>query len=111
MIDTFRLHDPIAQSGKLGGDVVVIDQAARHPRPNPPARISERRKAVESVELEPLPRRPCSTGRLIIRHEHDRPAGYRGISPPQHTQPVAGRSHFRSFDAIRVSRKMRGGSA
>ena len=61
-----RLRDPTTQPGKLGGQLLVADQTARHARPHPSARIGECRKiAVENIQLETLPRCPCSAGRLI----------------------------------------------
>ena len=101
---TACLRNPVAQSRKLGGQVVVADQTARHARPYPPARIGERRKvAVEDIELEALPRCPCSTGRLIGGDQHDRPAGLARIAPPEDAQPVAFRSHLGALDAVHVS--------
>ena len=105
---TACLRNPVAQSRKLGGQVVVADQTARHPRPYPPARIGERRKiAVEDIELKALPCCPCSAGRLIGGVQHDRPAGLARIAPPETAQPVAFGSHLGALDAVDVAGKMR----
>jgi hypothetical protein len=97
------LHDPVAQSRKLGDEVGIADQTARHPRPYPPARIGERWKVVvEDIELEALPRCPCPAGRLVSVDEHNRPSGLARISPPEDAQPVALGSHLGTLDAVQV---------
>src|SRR4029077_14323643 len=69
---TACLRNPVAQSGKLGNQLLVADETVRHPRPYPPARIRERRKiAVEDIELEASLRGPCPAGRLIGGVKHD----------------------------------------
>ena len=106
---TPRLRDPTAQPRKLGGQIVFAHQSARLPRPYPPASIGERWKVVvEEIELQALPRCPCSAGRLVVGGQHDRPAGLARISPPEDAQPVALGSRLGTLNAIQISRQMRG---
>jgi hypothetical protein len=104
---TAGLHDPIAQSHKLDGQVIVTDQTARHPRPYPPAGIRVSRKvAVENIELETLSCCPGATGRLVGGDQHNRPAGLARIAPPEDAEPIACSSHLRSLDPSKVSGQM-----
>jgi hypothetical protein len=85
-----RLRNPIAQSRKFRDQLVIVDQTTRHPRPCPPGQIGECRKVVvKMIELETLPRRPFSTGRFIIRDQHNSLAGLARIATPENAEPIA----------------------
>ena len=98
---TACLRNPVAQSGKPGGQVIIADQTARHPRPHPSDRIGDRRKlAIKNTQLKALSGCPCLAGCLVSVEEHNGPAGLARIAAPKDTQPVALGSHLGALDSV-----------
>ncbi|MEY9642933.1 hypothetical protein ABIF66_011187 [Bradyrhizobium japonicum] len=106
---TACLHDPIAQSRKFQNQIVLTDQASRDTRPNPPERVGEGWKvAIEELELEALPSRPCLASCFVRGSQHNRPARLARIAAPENAEPITFRSHLSALDAVQVSRKVGG---